>query len=281
MKKLKIAQAKKISESEFIFLGIPTDIGAASARKGRILAPDKVRYLSEDWFIPFSGKVNPKNIFDYGNIRQGKDILKNLDTIENEISKLFAQNKKIVTIGGDCSIKYGILRGINRLKKKFSVVYIDSHPDLMMKDMPYYGSVLNDSMALKNFDLKNSVLVGIREIEPDEHDIIEKKNILHFTPMDFKRFTIDAIFEKIKKSIPKNNLLYLSLDIDAVDPSMAPAVGCIAPGGLTSNEILYLMNKLKTLNPIGLDITEFIPKFDINDITGKLIYRIINDFMAK
>ncbi len=279
--KLSIAKSNSLKTSDYIILGIPTDLGAKSQRKGRIDSPGKIRELSENWFIPLRGKINEKKIYDAGDLKiSSKDILKNIETIKDSTKDIFKEGKIIIALGGDCSVKYGILSGLNHVKKSISVIYIDSHPDLVISEKPYYGSVMADCMKLKNIDFSKSVFIGIREIEEREMKLIEEKKMTYFTPLDFEENSIDMIFEKIRK-ITKGNTVYVSLDIDAVDPSFAPGVGCIAPGGLSSTEILSLINKLKTLNPVGLDITEFIPKYDINDITGKLIFRIIHEFIAR
>jgi agmatinase len=281
MKKIIIAKANSVDEADYIVLGMPTDLGAKSERKGRIEAPDKIRDLSEGWFIPLKGAINESKIFDAGNLKlDSKDILKNIETIKNATSELFKKNKVVVSLGGDCSIKYGILSGLNELQKKISVVYIDSHPDLVISEKPYYGSVMGDCLKLQNIDFPKSVFIGIREIEDREMKIIKEKKMLYFTPLDFKELSIEEIFRRVQKAI-KGNTVYVSLDIDSVDPSMAPAVGCIAPGGISSTEMILLIDKLKTLNPVGFDFSEFIPKYDINDITGKLLFRILHEFMAR
>ncbi len=279
--KISIAKSKSIEKSDYVILGIPTDLGARSQRKGRVESPKRIRELSEDWFIPFRGKIDESKIFDIGNLKlSSDDIFKNIETIKNFTKDIFNKNKILISLGGDCSIKYGILSGLNEVKKNISVIYIDSHPDFVISEKTYYGSVMADCMKLRNIDFPRSVFVGIREIEEQEMKLIKEKKIKYFTPLDIKESSIDAIFKKIKK-ITTGNIVYISLDIDSIDPAFAPAVGCIVPCGLSPTEIIILIEKLKTLKPIGLDITEYIPKYDINDITGKLIFRIIYEFLSR
>ena len=160
MKKLIIAKSKNLENSKYVFLGIPTDLGAKSQRKGRIKAPDKIRELSEDWFIPLKGKLDENKIYDAGNLKLNpKDIFKNIESIKNVTQDYFKKGKTLIVQGGDCSIKYGILSGLNELNKKISVVYIDSHPDLVVADTPYYGSVMGDCLKLKNIDFPKSVFL--------------------------------------------------------------------------------------------------------------------------
>ena len=274
--KISIAKSKSIEKSDYVILGIPTDLGARSQRKGRVESPKRIRELSEDWFIPLRGKIDESNVFDMGDLGlSSNDIIKNIDTIKNSTKDIFNKNKTLISLGGDCSIKYGILSGLNEVKKNISVVYIDSHPDLVISKIPYYGSVMADCMKLRNIDFPRSVFVGIREIEEQELKLVKEKKIKYFTPLDIKESSIDAIFKKIKK-ITHGNTVYISLDIDSIDPAFAPAVGCIVPCGLSSTEILLLIEKLKTLKPIGLDITEYVPKYNVNEITGKTNFHIIS-----
>ena len=232
-------------------MGIPTDLGAKSKRKGRIDAPNRLRELSEDWFIPLEGKIDCTRIFDAGNLSlDKKDMMKNIEIISRAAAEYLKAKKTLIVQGGDCSIKYGILKGLDTLGKKISVIYIDSHPDLVISKMPYYGSAMADCMRLKNIDFSNSFFIGIREIEDREMRIIREKNMTYFTPLDFRRKKINEIVDVIKKKV-KGNIVYVSLDIDSVDPSMAPGVGCIAPGGLLSSDILILIDELKKLDPIA------------------------------
>jgi len=281
MEKLIIAKANSEQEADYVILGIPTDLGAESKRKGRIEAPEKIRELSEKWFIPFTGRIDETKIYDAGNLKLGSDdILKNIEIIKQASLKYFKKGKVVISLGGDCSIKYGLLSALNELDKKISVIYFDSHPDLVTRKKPYYGSVMADCMKLNNIDLSKSVFIGIREIEEEEMRVIKEKKILYFTPLDFKEKSIEKIFELIKRKV-KGNKVYLALDMDSIDPSFAPAIGCVAPGGISSTEMLWLINRLKTLKPVGLDVTEFIPKYDIGNMTGKLVYKIIYEFMAR
>ncbi|EQD57622.1 Ureohydrolase, partial [mine drainage metagenome] len=148
-------------------------------------------------------------------------------------------DKRVVgCIGGDHSITYDILKGIDSCVDSWSFVYIDAHPDSIGSAGRYYGSVVHDILALENVEPSSSLIIGARAIEREEKAVVEEAGI-KFVGMD--RIIEEGIVavSKYARSIITDNV-YVSIDLDSVDPAFAPGVGTPVPGGLAAREILYI-----------------------------------------
>ncbi len=281
MVQFKTATARSIEEAEAVLFGVPTDLGAESPRKGRADAPDKIRQVSNFLYDQEQGDIT-LSLFDNGNLKQGsKNIADNLTEISEEVHRLLLKNKTLVILGGDCSIKYGVVKGLNKLNKKIGIIYFDSHPDLVERDIPYYGSTMADNIKLENVDPKACIILGARNIENREVELAKKKGIKCLTMLDIKELGLKKTFDEIKKVIKNADIVHLSIDIDVVDPAFAPGVGCPCPGGLSAIDLLYLIKMINKLKISSIDFTEYIPKYDPSEITGQLICRCAQEFLSK
>jgi agmatinase len=279
-KKLAWATAKSIDSAKWVLFGVPDETGSHSYRKGSSKGPDAIRKVSleRDVFIhgktksleqPESGEIKDV-LFDYGNVKK-----ENVDVM---VKHIISMGKKPIVLGGDHSITFQILKGLNEVVKDFSVVYLDAHPDFICSSHRYYGSVMCDAMNLKNINLSKSVEVGVRAPEKEELINLKQKHLMTITPFEIAEKGIKAVVEKIKKRVGKN--VYLSIDVDVLDPAFAPGVSTPVPGGLTSNEFLYLIKELSKLNIIGFDLMEVTPNYDLQNITSHLAARAIAEIIS-
>jgi agmatinase len=262
------------NKSKYLFYGVADDSGTHSSRKGSSKGPDALRkeWNSQFIFCRKDGchlvepeKGIPEHIYDVGNIKH-KDVTKSVDAT--------LKSKKIpFLIGGDHSLTFKALKAINKHYKNVSLIYFDAHPDYVCSEKNYYGSVLCDTEKLKNIKLNKSFEIGNRSIETEEKNNL--KTMISFSAQDVQEKGINYIWKKIKKTVTKN--VYVSIDLDSLDPAYAPAVSTPVPGGLTSRELLWLVKKLSTLNPIGWDICELTPKYDIQGMTAHIAARIVRE----
>ena len=272
MNKLPISNVQ-LSKADFVILGVPSDKGSRY-RKGAAKAPSTIRRivaknevgsvtrkgkksLFEPWLEKFTAKA-----YDYGDV--------NLDNVEKTIAKI-SKTAIPITIGGDHSITYKVLSGIS--KEKISLIYLDAHPDFICSKRNYFGSVICDIADLKYVDLKSSVIVGVRAPEDEEIDNIKKSGIKTISAEEVEKLGIKNTINKIKKIVKKN--VYLSIDLDVTDPAFAPGVTDPVPGGLTSNQLIYMVDELAKKANVGIDIMEVCPPYDIQDMTSYLAYRLI------
>ncbi|MDE1843011.1 MAG: agmatinase [Thaumarchaeota archaeon] len=271
------ANTDSFNEADIVIVGIPDESKSHALRKGTSEAPHKIREIStiRDTYrrgndisvgLPLDGIA--KKIYDYGNIERNQ--------VSDIIAKIVTEKKIPISIGGDHSISTEIIKAISRKCGPLSLVYFDAHPDFISSIRGYYGSVFYD--VLDSIDTKSSIQIGIRTPEKEEIDNIKKYNIEVVTPFDISRDGIHKTEQRILNKIGKN--VYVSLDMDVIDPAFAPGVSVPVPLGLGNIEISYLLKSLASKGMTGLDIMETCPNYDIKDRTSHLVSRIIGEVVS-
>ena len=270
------ANVTKYEEASVVLFGVPDESGSHSKRRGAALGPDAIRRVSQERYVVFRGgqrsvfqpscKITQK-IFDYGNVKKS--------SVTNLVSKILADEKMPVCIGGDHSVTFEVLKAYTQ---RVSVIYFDAHPDFVCSTKNYYGSVLCDISKLKNVDVAKSVLVGVRAPEPEEQKNMEAAGLKIISPVDIAHKGVARIFEEIKKHVGKN--VYVSVDMDVLDPAFAPGVDEPVPGGLTSNELFYLVKRIAALEAIGFDVMETSPPHDRDDLTTSTAAKLVAEAMG-
>ena len=217
--------------------------------------------------LPLSGTFQ-KKVFDYGDIQREK--------IEEVYSKIISKSKIPFLIGGDHSISSEAIKAISKKSDPISLVYFDAHPDFISSTTNYYGSVFQD--VLPHIDIKSSIQIGIRTPEQEEIDNIKKHDLKVITPFDLVEKGVKEIANTILQTIGKN--VYISFDMDSVDPAFAPGVSVPVPMGLKNVEAVYLLKAIANQGIIGMDLMEVCPSYDIKDRTSHLASRIIAEVIS-
>jgi len=227
----------------------------------------------------------------------------NLEITNNLIYKnsleAFETKSKTVFLGGDHSISYSLCKGfldycknfgkvsqihsissVNSQSKEPCLIVFDAHPDCMppTKDFPTHEEWLR-ALVEYGFPPENILLVGVRNSDLKEIAFLKENNIRVISMDQFigdLHETTDVIME-----FSNNKELYLSIDIDVIDPAFAPSTGYKEPGGLTSRDFIYIikrLNKIKNLKAV--DIVEINSKEDEknNNLTVKLGAKILSEF---
>jgi len=179
-------------------------------------------------------------------------------------------------MGGDHSITKDVIKAIAREKGPLSLVYFDAHPDIVSSTQNYYGSVFYD--VLPDIDPKTSLQIGIRTPEQEELDNLKKYEIKVITPFDVVEKGVKEISNNISQIIGKN--VYISFDMDCIDPAFAPGVSVPVPMGLKSVEAIFLLKTIVEQGIVGMDIMEVCPSYDIKDRTSHLASRIISEVIS-
>ncbi len=274
MEKICWANTDDFEQSEFVIIGIPDESQSHALRKGTEEAPFKIRQISNlrDSFErdgkislgrPFQG--SEKKVYDFGNITRSQ--------IENIYDKISASSKIPISIGGDHSITRQIINALAKKHGKISLVYFDAHPDFVSSMTNYYGSVVND--VLSNIEIISSIQIGIRTPEQEELDNINKFNLEVITPFDIQEQGIKQVTNSILNKL--GDKVYISFDMDCVDPAYAPGVSVPVPMGLSSTDTVYLLKEIAKKGIIGMDVMEVCPSFDVKDRTSHLASRIISE----
>ena len=276
MEKICWANTENFDDAEFVIVGIPDESESHALRKGTEEAPFKIRQISNlrDSFErngkislgrPFQG--SEKKVHDMGNINRSQ--------IENIYDKISASSKIPISIGGDHSISRQIINAMAKKHGKISLVYFDAHPDFVSSTTNYYGSVIND--VLPNIEIDSSVEIGIRTPEQEELDNIKKYNLDVITPFDIRERGIKQVTNSVLHRL--GDIVYVSFDMDCVDPAYAPGVSVPVPMGLNSTDAIFLLKEISKKGIIGMDIMEVCPSFDVKDRTSHLASRIISEVL--
>jgi len=275
------SNVNNISEADIVIIGVQDESKSHARRKGTSKGPDIIRFASNEsnYFerngkiipiCPMKGRIGDKKILDYGNIKR--------EDLYQIIFDLVSAKKIPIVIGGDHSITTIALQAMeNFFGSSTGLLYFDAHPDFVSSTIDYYGSVLTDSS--KSIDFGKSMLIGTRSAELEELKNAERVDLEIITPLDINDLGITKIADRIKT---KNNQgrRYISIDMDCLDPAFAPGVSVPSPCGLSSVDLIYLSKLAISTGIIGLDIVEFTPDFDINNITASLVARILLESIA-
>jgi agmatinase len=241
-------------KSRGVILGCPYD-GSASFRPGARFGPSAIRRASWgiETFSPYFKKdLSQCSIHDMGDLELPLGEKKiSLTLIRKALSKILSKKKFPILLGGDHLITLPIIEEIFRIYPQLRLIHIDAHTDL--RD-DYLGESLSHSTVMRKVvnHLGEGRLfqIGIRSGTEEEFSLARKmKSIVSLQPASLSSMT------KRLRDQP----VYISLDLDVIDPSLLRGVGAPEPGGLSFQEFISLLKKLQTLHVIGFDIVELTP----------------------
>jgi agmatinase len=259
---------KNVSGADVVVWGIPFD-AAVSNRPGSRFGPQAIRRASaifdNDPQYPFHREIFEQlNVVDYGDLRwdygQPEKIY---GIIQKEAAKLIKDNQFLVTLGGDHSITYSLLKAHAAKHGPLAIVHFDAHQDTWPDDGKRidHGSFVTRATREGLIDAEHSIQIGIRTHAPETCSI----KILY--GYDVEEMSTGQIIEAITKRVGKANT-YVTFDIDCLDPAFAPGTGTPVAGGPSSSKMLSVLRGLKTINMVGADIVEVLPAYDHADITA-------------
>ena len=255
-------------------LKIPFSGGGLGKTKGTELTPDKITsYLKKDF-------LNENHTLPLFNIEEIKINQSNIEETNKAITlkvKENLNNPLTIILGGDHSITYSAFTAFSKLENPGLIIF-DAHPDCMQNfTPPTHEDFVKVLIKNKLLQPKNLILVGLRNWHKDEYKFLKENNIRFFTMKQLHR-DLHNITETIMENARKFSNIYISIDIDVVDPAFAPGTGYPEPGGLTSRQLIDMLQKIKNLKSIKMiDIVEINPTKDKNNITSKLGAKIISE----
>jgi agmatinase len=281
--KLLHSNVKSIFQADIVVIGVPDESRSHAKRRGASKGPDSLRTASNSFefferegkiipICPMKGTLENKKILDFGNTAR--------EDLYRLVFDIASAKKLPITIGGDHSITTLILQAIHDAlgADKISLLYFDAHPDFVSSTRNYYGSVITDSAEYINF--KKSILIGTRAAESEELENASKQKLEIITPMDIIELGINTTIEKIISKCGSSKV-YLSIDLDCMDPGVAPGVSVPAPGGLFPLDLIYMIKKItENLHIVGMDIVELSPDYDLNQNTANHAARIVMETIS-
>ena len=270
-----------LADSDFTVIGIPYD-GAACARKGAALAPERLRFWSTH-LTPFSEdrtRLSGIRICDLGDIPID-DQARDFERVREAVAAL--PNVPII-LGGDHSISIPVFEAQRERynDQRLGVLWVDAHPDLC--DV-FTGSKLSHACVLRRalefgIEPQDVCLVGLRSWEDQEIDLIENGGLHIYTAATIAERGIRSVASSVYSKLSLCDAVHISLDIDCLDPAFAPGTGIPDSGGLTSREVITLIKSMQGLPLVGLDLVEVSPPIDPSEATVFAALKIIMEYIA-
>ncbi|MFH1637008.1 MAG: arginase family protein [Candidatus Woesearchaeota archaeon] len=253
-----------------LLVKIPYSLGGLD-KPGSEKAPDAIlKVLKEEVWLSESGR---KPFLDVKCVDvKDKDIAAAMGDI---CSQLKAFNSGVV-VGGDHSVTYAAFKAFASHYKNPGLVVFDAHPDCYSEfNFPTHGDWLKALIEEGIVKAENVLVVGLRASTFDENAYYASKKIKTF-PMKKLFNNIEVGCDSLMEMARFFDGLYVSIDIDVVDPAFAPGTGYVEPAGMSSRELLYFIQRLKLLKNLkAVDIMEVCPEKDVNGMTVKLAARLI------
>jgi agmatinase len=284
---MRLPQITDPEELEVALVGVPFD-GGTTYRPGTRFGPRHIREQSaiiRPW-NPVLG-VNPfakRRTADFGDLPVNPlSIEDTFRRIERGIQPLLEGEVRCVCVGGDHSISLPLLRAVGRKHGPVSLIQFDAHNDLWDE---YFGSKYSHGTPFRRaFEeglLKDgSVLqVGLRGqvYGEEDFDFAREHKVKMVTAEEFHRQGM-AVVQKLLRAF-RGKAVYVTLDIDVVDPAYAPGTGTPQVGGLTSMQILELVRALRGLQIVGCDLVEVSPPYDTGEITSLLAANLLFELLC-
>lgn len=275
------AYSRNLSGADIVTWGIPYDLSVTN-RPGARFGPRAIRAASSNlaweggpwpWgFDPFE----TLSMIDYGDCYfdhgHPEEII---HAIYSETKNILKQAPFLISMGGDHSVSYPLIKAHAEKHGPVALVQIDAHSDTWQENEKRidHGTMFYHAIKEGFIDSSHSVQVGIRTLNSSTHGCtVLDANWVH-------RSGVDATIEKIIESVDSRKV-YLSFDIDGLDPAFAPGTGTPVCGGLSSWQAQSIIRGLEELDIVGMDLVEVAPAYDHSEITALAAASLLLDFVC-
>ncbi len=266
---------KSIQQNSICVVGIPFDKNS-SFLKGAALAPAQIikSYFSDSsnlWSEKGCDLEAIEHLYDCGDLvfKAGED---EFNIITQFIDKAVDQNCCLICLGGDHSVTYPVIKAHAKKYKNLNILHFDAHPDLYDKlqgnrhsHATPFARIMEKKLAAR------LVQAGIRTMNGHQKEQAEKFNVEVHEMKDILNWPCEFKF---------NGPVYLSLDLDCLDPAFAPGVSHHEPGGMTTRQVIDIIHNFKG-KLIGADIVEYNPGRDINSMTSMVAAKFLKEIIAR
>jgi len=267
-------------KTPLVFLGVPYD-ATATYRPGARFAPRVIREVSShletySWRAKFD--LEDVKVHDLGdiNVVQGSTA-ETLNRIEGVVRELNSAAKIFGLVGGEHTVSYGAIRGLGKL----GVVDFDAHMDLRDRypERQEYSHATVMRRICEAVGASNIVQVGVRAICKEEYEYAQREGIAYITSRDIVESGTSEIAAKIKEQVKGLGRLYFTVDLDVLDPAYAPAVGNPEPEGISTRNLLDIIQSIVDGRIVGFDVCEVCPAYD-SGTTAAQAARIILELFS-
>ena len=280
---------RELSGVDVAILGVPYD-SSTSYRSGARFGPRAIREQSLLlWGYNNAQQVAPfevLNVVDYGDVDViPVDSIATHRAIEQTAATILQTGSRLISLGGDHSISLPLLRAHHKLHGPVAVVHFDAHPDTWDEEYPTFkyshGTPFRRAIEEGLIDTTAYLQIGIRGPTAGPQDYADAKQLgaRLITFDEAIELGIRNVLAEIQQRMGPRPL-YVTLDIDAVDPAFAPGTGTPEVGGFASHQMLQLLRGLSDLNLIGADLVEVAPPFDSQHITAILAANLVFELLS-
>lgn len=242
----------------------------SSYLRGSALAPPLIRKAyhsdSANYFAENGMEILPEAWNDFGDFQ-----IEDYFDIEKITTDNLKSARSLITLGGDHSITFPVLKAFHGIFGKVDILHIDAHSDLYHEfEGDKYSHACPFARIMENGLANRLVQIGVRTLSKHQKEQADKFGVEIIQMKDFDVIELPT-FE---------NPIYLSLDIDALDPAFAPGVSHHEPGGLSTREVLGIIQNIN-VSILGADIVEYNPERDMNNMTAMVSAKLLKEIAAK
>jgi agmatinase len=284
----RLPRIDQVSDVDVSVVGVPFDAGV-SYRPGARFGPSHVRESSR-LLRPYNPAVDvepfaSQQVVDAGDIVANPfDIEEAIGQVEAGARDLLERSRRLVTIGGDHTIALPLLRAMAAVHGPVAVVHFDAHLDTWDTyfGAPYtHGTPFRRASEEGLVDRSGCVHVGTRGPLYSTQDLVDDRDLGFAVVGSVEMDDLGArgVLERIKARVG-DRPVYLSVDIDVLDPAFAPGTGTPEAGGLTSRELLAILRGFADLDLVGADVVEVAPAYDHAEVTGIAASHVVYEILS-
>ena len=264
-----MGQNEDYASSDIVMLGMPFD-GTVSYRSGSRFAPEQIRLASwglEDYSPRFDKHLEDVNFHDVGDLEFPLgNTYKSLDLIEENVEQIYKDGKRVFGIGGEHLVTLPEIKAVAKFYKDLAIVHFDAHTDLREE---YLGEEMSHSAVIRHASkivgAENIKQIGIRSGMKKEWEFMKKHNTL--------------IHEYSGLDELKSKKVFVTVDLDVLDPSVMSGTGTPESGGMQFNELMGWFEYLKNFDIVGADVVELAPDYDTSGVSNAVATKVIRELL--
>jgi agmatinase len=263
-----------VKQGTVAVIGIPSDVNSSFMR-GAAQAPAIIRQAFNspssnqcaEHGIDLSSESRFKDLGDLS-LNSNRDII---NEIELRISNFLDRNMHLISLGGDHFITYPIIKAFSKKYPNLTLILLDAHPDLYDEyEGNRYSHACPFARIMEGELVKRLIQIGVRTLNPHQEEQAQRFGV---EIMEMKNLNKDMTFDI-------DTPIYLSVDMDVLDPAFAPGVSHQEPGGLSTRELITIINELPP-TIVGADIVEYNPKRDVSGITAMTAAKLLKEVASR
>jgi agmatinase len=272
---------KPYDKADYAILGVPFDV-TSTYRTGARFGPTAIRQASlniETYSFRTGVDLEDLSLHDLGDLHVSSDTAKTLEMLELVIKDILKTGKVPVTIGGEHTITFGIAKGLAKMASKTAIVSFDAHLDMRNE---FLGLKMSHTTFMRriNEQVKPAkiVEVGTRAVCKEELNYAKKARIEFLTTQQIRKEGTKRTIKQLKETLASYKNVYVSVDMDILDPAFVPAAQNPEADGLEMHDLLDILAGVCDKRIVGFDVLEIAPDYDqgVSAIqTAKVIFEML------